>query len=92
MRRSTPDAKRANITNALKDLDIVDLDQRIRLDEKNTQLFTTQLEKDSKFLADCGIIDYSLLLGVHHIDRCRRDSLSRSGAMCRSGRRTTAAC
>ena len=68
MRRSTPDAKRANITNALKDLDIVDLDQRIRLDEKNTQLFTTQLQKDSKFLADCGIIDYSLLLGVHHIE------------------------
>ena len=46
----------------------MDLDQRIQLDEQNTQLFDAQLEKDSKFLADCGIIDYSLLLGVHHIE------------------------
>lgn len=65
--RYTPDEKRSDITRALKDLDIIDLDQHIRLDAQNTLLFNTQLEKDSKFLADCGIIDYSLLLGVHTI-------------------------
>ena len=65
--RYTPDEKRGDITRALKDLDIIDLDQHIRLDAENTRLFNTQLEKDSKFLADCGIIDYSLLLGVHTI-------------------------
>ena len=65
---STPDEKRGDITRALKDLDIVDLNQHILLDPEDTQLFNTQLERDSKFLADCGIIDYSLLLGIHTIE------------------------
>ena len=52
----------------MKDLDIIDLNQRISLDAANNQLFRNQLEKDSQFLAENGIIDYSLLLGVHHID------------------------
>ena len=64
---STPDEKRGDITCALKDLDVVDLDQHIRLDDENRKLFNTQLERDSQFLASCGIIDYSLLLGIHTI-------------------------
>lgn len=64
---STPDAKRGDITCALKDLDVVDLNQHIRLSAENRRLFDTQLERDSQFLASCGIIDYSLLLGIHTV-------------------------
>ena len=68
VRRSTKDADRGDTARALKDLDIVDLDEHIRLDEKTTALFQSQLEKDSRFLAECGIIDYSLLLGLHNVE------------------------
>ena len=68
VRHSTKDADRGDTARALKDLDIVDLDEHIRLDEKTTALFQSQLEKDSRFLAECGIIDYSLLLGLHNVE------------------------
>ena len=68
LRRSTKDADRADITRALKDLDIVDLNEHIRLDSATTLLFQEQLRKDSLFLAECGIIDYSLLLGIHNVE------------------------
>ncbi|KAK8791945.1 hypothetical protein WA158_005322 [Blastocystis sp. Blastoise] len=66
--RYTPVEKRTDITRALKDLDMIELDQRIRLDSKRTSILMNQLEKDTQFLSDCGIIDYSLLLGVHYLD------------------------
>ena len=66
--RYTPVNKRTDITRALKDLDMIELDQRIRLDSKRTTILLNQLEKDTQFLSDCGIIDYSLLLGVHYLD------------------------
>ena len=50
--------KRTDITRALKDLDMIELDQRIRLDSKRTTILLNQLEKDTQFLSDCGIIDY----------------------------------
>ena len=46
---------------------MVDLNQHIRLSAENRRLFDTQLERDSQFLASCGIIDYSLLLGIHTV-------------------------
>ena len=66
--RFTPDEKRVDITRALKDLDIVDLNEHIRMTAADTALFNNQLEKDSQFLANCGIIDYSLLLGLHYVE------------------------
>lgn len=68
MRHSTPDSKRGDTARALKDLDIVDLNEHIRLDSDNTMKFQNQLEKDSSFLSSCKIIDYSLLLGIHDIE------------------------
>ena len=46
---------------------MVDLNQHIRLSAENRRLFDTQLERDSQFLASCGIIDSSLLLGIHTV-------------------------
>jgi hypothetical protein len=33
-----------------------------------------QLESDTQLLASCGVLDYSLLLGVHYRDRGPRDA------------------
>jgi 1-phosphatidylinositol-4-phosphate 5-kinase len=43
-----------------------DLNRTVRLSEKDRLLFLHQIRKDAYFLRDCNIMDYSLLLGVHH--------------------------
>jgi len=55
----------------LKDLDLLERTasgDKIKLGEKK-KAFLEQLDKDVKFLATLGIMDYSLLLGVHFRDR-----------------------
>lgn len=46
----------------LKDLD---LQKNIYIGSENRALLMEQLKKDVNFLASCGIMDYSLLLGIH---------------------------
>jgi hypothetical protein len=43
-----------------------DLNRTVRLSEMDRQAFLDQVQKDAYFLRDSGIMDYSLLLGVHH--------------------------
>jgi len=47
-----------------KDLDIIDDGQKFRLGPKRPE-FMLQVERDSKFLAGLGVMDYSLLVGIH---------------------------
>lgn len=43
-----------------------DLNRTVRLSENDRLSFLHQVKKDAFFLRDCNIMDYSLLLGVHH--------------------------
>ena len=43
-----------------------DLNRTVRLSENDRISFLHQVKKDAFFLRDCNIMDYSLLLGVHH--------------------------
>lgn len=52
----------------LKDRDLLESGEKIKLGDKK-KAFLAQLDKDAKFLATLGIMDYSLLLGVHYRDR-----------------------
>lgn len=45
-----------------------DLTQKVRLDHKVADELYDQLVKDVNFLSRCGIMDYSLLLGVHNVE------------------------
>jgi len=62
--RKTPPENFNDRTVALKDVDFKDANETIRVgDERRTRLMA-QIERDSGFLRDNNIIDYSLLLGI----------------------------
>jgi len=52
---------------AQKDVDFQDAGECVRIGEERRSQLLKQLEVDSNFLASQGIIDYSLLLGIHEI-------------------------
>ncbi|KAL6064144.1 Phosphatidylinositol-4-phosphate 5-kinase [Balamuthia mandrillaris] len=52
----------------LKDLDLIGR-FRMALGTERKARFVSLLQRDAEFLASFGIIDYSLLLGVHFLDR-----------------------
>lgn len=54
---------------ALKDIDFQRANECVRIGDDRRMLILKQLESDSRFLAENGIIDYSLLLGIHEIPR-----------------------
>jgi 1-phosphatidylinositol-4-phosphate 5-kinase len=54
---------------ALKDLDFKDDKMSIRMMAEDKQIFLRQIEIDCKFFESANIIDYSILLGVHHIPK-----------------------
>ncbi len=65
----------------LKDLNWLALKKRLYLGPEKRMLLIEQLEKDTKFLMSQGIMDYSLLTGIHHLrlgnsEKIRDQSLS----------------
>ena len=53
---------------AKKDLNFIENKEKIILPPGIADLTLEVLEKDAKFFEDNGIIDYSLLLGIHHVN------------------------
>ncbi|KAG9394771.1 Phosphatidylinositol-4-phosphate 5-Kinase [Carpediemonas membranifera] len=54
-----------DVGKTLKDLDMIRWKRKVRLDSRKQQLLLRQLELDCQFLAGLGLMDYSLLLGIH---------------------------
>jgi 1-phosphatidylinositol-4-phosphate 5-kinase len=61
-------------TIALKDLNFINAKEKFCLERGNQEKLFAILSKDTKFFADNGIIDYSLLVGVHTIDPMLHES------------------
>lgn len=64
----------------LKDLD---LDKKIKLGPGRKEAFLMQIKYDADFLTDMGIMDYSLLVGIHYKSRrgeAERHDLARGAA------------
>jgi len=53
----------------LKDVDLVKMGYKIRVSPQHAQLLAKQIEQDSLFLENHGIIDYSLLIGIHELEK-----------------------
>lgn len=52
---------------ALKDVDFSDANEAVRVGSERRAKLLTQIERDSAFLRDNNIIDYSLLLGIYDL-------------------------
>jgi hypothetical protein len=74
-----PEGQIIDKTIALKDLDFIAEKRKLQVGRDNKDKLMNIIEKDSMFFAKCGIIDYSLLVGVHELSKhqtCKQDSAS----------------
>jgi hypothetical protein len=55
----------------------MDLRKQLHLGQERKERLLAQIEKDVDFLTNLGIIDYSLLLGVHQVSKRGQDSIKR---------------
>nr|XP_033787223.1 phosphatidylinositol 5-phosphate 4-kinase type-2 alpha isoform X2 [Geotrypetes seraphini]XP_033787224.1 phosphatidylinositol 5-phosphate 4-kinase type-2 alpha isoform X2 [Geotrypetes seraphini] len=58
-----------------KDNDFINDGQKIYIDENNKKMFREKLKKDVEFLAQLKLMDYSLLVGIHDIDRAEQEDV-----------------
>jgi hypothetical protein len=58
-----------------KDLNWIDSGKVLELGPEKRALLTEQLRRDSEMLKDLGVMDYSLLVGLHWGDRGNRENV-----------------
>ncbi|KAM4543755.1 phosphatidylinositol 5-phosphate 4-kinase type-2 alpha isoform 1-T1 [Fundulus diaphanus] len=58
-----------------KDNDFINDGQKIYIDEENKKLFLEKLRKDVEFLAQLKLMDYSLLVGIHDVERAEQEEV-----------------
>lgn len=74
--RSTDPAKLAKIPTATqKDLDFLRQHKLIQLGPRKEKLFQDQIERDVAFLKKINVMDYSLLVGIHEIERGNKENI-----------------
>lgn len=64
-----------NARATLKDLNWLRRDMRLELGPSKKELFLQQVERDVKLLEKLKIMDYSLLIGIHDMERGNEDNL-----------------
>lgn len=71
-----PEEKAAENPRAiLKDLNFVGRDRHFALGPEKKALFEEQLRRDTELMQKLGIMDYSLLTGIHNVVRGNVDNL-----------------
>ncbi|KAI4891900.1 hypothetical protein NFI96_015852 [Prochilodus magdalenae] len=58
-----------------KDNDFINDGQKIYIDEENKKIFLDKLRKDVEFLAQLKLMDYSLLVGIHDVERAEQEEV-----------------
>uniref|UniRef100_V9KBD6 Phosphatidylinositol 5-phosphate 4-kinase type-2 alpha n=1 Tax=Callorhinchus milii TaxID=7868 RepID=V9KBD6_CALMI len=73
--REASDKEKAKELPTLKDNDFINNGQKIYIDENNKKMFQEKLRKDVEFLAQLKIMDYSLLVGIHDVERAEQEEI-----------------
>ncbi|KAF7330369.1 Phosphatidylinositol phosphate kinase PIPK5 [Mycena venus] len=77
--REYPEAKAATNPRAvLKDLNWINRGKMLELGPEKRALLTEQLRRDAEFLRKIYVMDYSLLIGIHKMERGNRDNVRRN--------------
>ncbi|XP_032813048.1 phosphatidylinositol 5-phosphate 4-kinase type-2 alpha isoform X1 [Petromyzon marinus] len=71
--REASEKEKAKELPTFKDNDFINEKQRIVIGEENKKLFLEKLKRDVEFLAQLKIMDYSLLVGIHDVERADQD-------------------
>uniref|UniRef100_A0AAQ4R5E1 Phosphatidylinositol 5-phosphate 4-kinase type-2 alpha n=1 Tax=Gasterosteus aculeatus aculeatus TaxID=481459 RepID=A0AAQ4R5E1_GASAC len=58
-----------------KDNDFINDGQKICIDGENKKMFLEKLRKDVEFLAQLKLMDYSLLVGIHDVERAEQEDV-----------------
>lgn len=77
--RLYPEEKaRENPRATLKDLNWINRGKSLELGPYKRSLLTEQLRRDAEFCKELGVMDYSLLVGIHNKRRGNRDNVRRN--------------
>ncbi|KAI0800032.1 SAICAR synthase-like protein [Fomes fomentarius] len=77
--REYPEEKAAQNPRAvLKDLNWINREKTLELGPEKRALLTEQLRRDSELLKELGVMDYSLLIGIHNMRRGNKDNVRRN--------------
>jgi 1-phosphatidylinositol-4-phosphate 5-kinase len=77
--REYPEDKLApNPRAVLKDLNWIKRHKKLELGPEKKALLTEQLRRDAAWLKSVNVMDYSLLVGIHNMQRGNRDNVRRS--------------
>ncbi|KAL4635381.1 phosphatidylinositol 5-phosphate 4-kinase type-2 alpha [Arapaima gigas] len=58
-----------------KDKDFIKDGQKVYIDENNKTVFLEKLKRDVEFLAQLKLMDYSLLVGIHDVERAEQEEV-----------------
>ncbi|XP_006497457.1 phosphatidylinositol 5-phosphate 4-kinase type-2 alpha isoform X1 [Mus musculus] len=73
--REASDKEKAKELPTLKDNDFINEGQKIYIDDNNKKIFLEKLKKDVEFLAQLKLMDYSLLVGIHDVERAEQEEV-----------------
>ncbi|KAF8888608.1 hypothetical protein BD779DRAFT_1523933 [Infundibulicybe gibba] len=77
--RLYPEEKAAQNPRAvLKDLNWINREKMLELGPEKRALLTEQLRRDAEFLKKINVMDYSLLVGIHNMQRGNRDNVRKN--------------
>ncbi|CAE6418564.1 unnamed protein product [Rhizoctonia solani] len=69
---------RENPRAVLKDVNWIHRHKQLEFGPEKRAFLVAQLERDKQFLQTVGVMDYSLLVGIHNVKRGNRDNLRRN--------------
>ena len=69
---------RENPRAVLKDLNWINRGKELELGPEKRALLTEQLRRDAELLKELQVMDYSLLVGIHNLQRGNRDNVRRN--------------
>uniref|UniRef100_A0A8D3B8Q0 Phosphatidylinositol 5-phosphate 4-kinase type-2 alpha n=1 Tax=Scophthalmus maximus TaxID=52904 RepID=A0A8D3B8Q0_SCOMX len=73
--REASDKEKAKELPTYKDNDFINDGQKIYIDGENKKMFLEKLRKDVEFLAQLKLMDYSLLVGIHDVERSEQEEV-----------------